>query len=98
QTPDFLSDDPNTPEPGDKTVTPVAQAPAIRIDKVTDKQLVETAGERIVYQLQVINTGNVTLTDVEVRDPLTGLMEQIAQIRPGATHTHTFRTRYVATT
>ena len=97
RTPDFLSDDPDTPEPGDQTITPVAQTPRIRIDKTADKQLVKQAGERIVYQLQVTNTGNVTLTDVEVRDPLTGFVEQIAQIRPGATHTHTFRTRYTVT-
>src|SRR5690606_7630833 len=94
RTPAFLSDDPDTPEPGDKTITSVAQTPKIRIAKTADKELVKQAGDRIVYQLQVTNTGNVTLTDVEVQDPLTGFVEQIAQIRPGATHTHTFRTRY----
>src|SRR5690606_29008873 len=76
-TPEFLSDDPTTPEPGDATITPVAQTAAIRIDKTANKQLVKQAGDIIVYQLRVTNTGNVTLTDVEVRDPLTGLVEHI---------------------
>ncbi|MFB2119287.1 gliding motility-associated C-terminal domain-containing protein [Parapedobacter sp. 2B3] len=97
RTPEFLSDDPNTPEPGDKTITAIAQAPAIRIDKVADRELVEKAGDRIGYQLQVINTGNVTLHDVEITDPLTGFIQQIARIRPGIINAHTFRTTYVTT-
>src|SRR3546814_1961543 len=97
RTPEFLSDDPNTPEPGDETITPVAQAPAIRIDKVADRQLVEQEGDRVGYQLKVTNTGNVTLHDVEITDPLTGFVQQIAQIKPGAANAHTFRTVYVTT-
>jgi gliding motility-associated-like protein/uncharacterized repeat protein (TIGR01451 family) len=97
RTPEFLSDDPDTPEPGDKTITQIAQAPSIRIDKTADRQLVEIEGDRITYQLQVVNTGNVTLHDVVVKDPLTGFMQQIAQLKPGAANAHTFKTRIVAT-
>ncbi|WP_353195700.1 gliding motility-associated C-terminal domain-containing protein, partial [Parapedobacter defluvii] len=98
RTPEFLSDDPNTPETGDETVTPVAQTPAIRIDKAADKLLIERQGERIGYQLQITNTGNVTLHDVEITDPLTGFVHQVARIRPGVANAHTFRTSYVTTT
>src|SRR5690606_34786749 len=91
RTPEFLSDDPNTPEPGDETITAIEQAPAIRIDKVADRQLVEREGDRISYQLQVTNTGNVTLHDVEITDPLTGFVQRIAQIKPGVINAHTFQ-------
>ncbi|WP_188504102.1 DUF7507 domain-containing protein, partial [Parapedobacter pyrenivorans] len=97
RTPEFLSDDPNTPEPGDETITPIAQAPAIRIDKVANRQLVEKGGDRIGYQLQVINTGNVTLYDVEITDPLTGFVQQIARVKPGVINAHTFWTTYTTT-
>ncbi len=98
RTPEVLSDDPNTPETNDETITPVAQAPAIRIEKTADKQIVEKAGDRIMYQLTVINTGNVTLHNVHVEDPLTGFSQQIERIRPGVAYTHTFWTHYIATT
>ena len=97
RTPEFPSDDPNTPEPGDETITAIAQAPVVRINKIADRKLVEKAGDRIDYQLQVVNTGNVTLRDVEITDPLTGFTRQIAQIKPGIINAHTFRTTYVTT-
>src|SRR3546814_11989117 len=84
RTPEFLSDDPNTPEPGDETITPVAQAPAIRIDKVADRQLVEQEGDRLGYQLKVTNTGHVTLHEVEITEQHTGIVNQIAHHKPAA--------------
>ena len=95
--PNVLSDDPNTLEPDDKTITPIVQTPAIRIDKVADRQQVENPGDRIGYQLQVTNVGNVTLHDVKIADPLTGFVQQIAQVKPGVAHAHTFRTIYTTT-
>src|SRR5690606_31743914 len=86
-----------TPEPGDKTITPIAQTPAIRINKVANRQQVERVGDRIVYQLQVTNVGNVTLYNVEITDPLTGFVQKIARVRPGAAQAHTFQTIYVTT-
>jgi uncharacterized repeat protein (TIGR01451 family) len=40
------------------------------IDKTTDKQVYSTAGEEIDYEIKVTNTGNVTLTNVNVSDNL----------------------------
>ncbi len=51
---------------------PVAVGPAITIDKVTDATSFSAVGEVIPYQLRVTNTGNVTLRDVRVSDPITG--------------------------
>ncbi|MBS9768502.1 MAG: VWA domain-containing protein [Flavobacteriaceae bacterium] len=49
--------------------------PSIKLEKTTDKatdyKLIK--GETITYNFKVTNTGNVTLTDVKVADPLTDL-------------------------
>jgi len=93
--PPAYSDDPDTPEPGDATITPVAQTARIRIEKRADRAQVQRPGEEITYLLEVVNTGNVTLRNVTVSDPLTGLRHQIAQLKPGVGNRHTVRTYYV---
>ena len=55
-----------------ETVTAVA-APSIQIVKTATPTTVATAGEPIAYTFLVTNTGNVTLHDVAVNDPLPGL-------------------------
>jgi len=44
---------------------------------------VSKAGDVITYTLTVTNTGNVTLTNVQVTDPLTGLDQNVGTLIPG---------------
>ncbi|WP_373400739.1 hypothetical protein V8V91_17870 [Algoriphagus halophilus] len=60
---------------------------AIKIDKQAQVPSYTATGDVIPYELTVTNTGNVTLTDVEVRDPLTGLDQNIGQLAPGQVQT-----------
>ncbi|MCH7415888.1 hypothetical protein MM213_20475, partial [Belliella sp. R4-6] len=52
-------------------------------------------GDVIAYSIEVSNDGNVTLTNIEVEDPLTGLSETIAELAPG--DSETFTTSYTVT-
>ncbi len=52
-------------------------------------------GEKIDYTITVTNDGNVTLTDIEVTDKLTGLYETIDSLAPGKSAT--FNTSYTVT-
>uniref|UniRef100_UPI00047AB329 DUF7507 domain-containing protein n=1 Tax=Algoriphagus vanfongensis TaxID=426371 RepID=UPI00047AB329 len=60
------------------------RAGAIGIDKTANQQTFDEAGEELTYTITVTNEGNVTLTDVEVTDPLTGLTWDIGEMAPGA--------------
>ncbi len=65
------SDDPDTPAPDDATITTIDQTPELTLTKFADPAAdgaYDTVGEIITYQLEVINTGNVTLTNVAVAD------------------------------
>ena len=72
--------------------------PGIEIVKTTtSKPANGTAyvlGEEITYDLKVTNTGNLTLTDVEVNDPLTGGSWTISQLDAGVT-LEVFTTSYI---
>ena len=57
-----VSSDPST------VTLPFAQAPAVGIVKTADVAGVSAADEDIEYRFRVTNTGNVTMTDVEVID------------------------------
>ncbi|MFI2566508.1 hypothetical protein [Paenarthrobacter sp. NPDC018779] len=64
-----------TPPPG-KTDTPLTPGPAMEFTKTADSSGVQTpsvVGDRINYTFTAKNTGNVTLTDVVINDPLAGL-------------------------
>ena len=62
----------------DSATVPLAQSPALAIDKTRDRSmrrqrrhsLVDAAGDVINYTVLVTNTGNETLTGVTVTDPL----------------------------
>ena len=78
------------PERDDATVT-VDQAPSLAFDKVVKDvdgrgadAKVTAAGQVITYVLVAENTGNVTLTNVTIEDPLTGTTELVAELAPGA--------------
>ncbi|AKC86182.1 hypothetical protein WQ53_04735 [Pseudoxanthomonas suwonensis] len=62
----------NTPTPSEVD-TPIAQAPGLSIAKSVTSTGPYTAGSTIAYAFLVTNTGDVTLSDVAVTDPLPGL-------------------------
>jgi uncharacterized repeat protein (TIGR01451 family) len=64
--------------------TPLAISPQIQVSKSANVSSVDNAGDDIIYTVTVQNTGNVTLTNLVVTDPLTGLSETIASLAPGA--------------
>ncbi len=80
----------------DCITTELEQDPSIDVEK-TGSVLVNVAGEedrvdagdQIEYTITVENTGNVTLTNVAVNDPLVGLSETIISLAPGVTKTFT---------
>ncbi len=77
-------------------------APAFTLAKVLasingDSGLEEyaTVGDELAYTVTVENTGNVTLEDIGVDDPLTGLSATIAALSPG--DRQVFATTYTIT-
>jgi gliding motility-associated-like protein/uncharacterized repeat protein (TIGR01451 family) len=71
------------------------QYPGLNILKVARPILFKSLGEIITYDLSITNTGNVTLTNILVTDPLTGLSQTISSI--GASSTFTITTTYAVT-
>ncbi|WP_166637326.1 DUF7507 domain-containing protein, partial [Algoriphagus boseongensis] len=86
----------NNPTATDEVTTPIAYLPGIQLVKTADKEIVREAGEVITYTLTVTNTGNVTLAGVVVKDPLTGLNQNLGTIAPGQVINVT--TNYTVTT
>jgi uncharacterized repeat protein (TIGR01451 family) len=69
--------DPVTPPPA-TTDTPLTPAPAMAFTKSADASAVQDpsrVGDRITYTFTAKNTGNVTLKNVAINDPLVGLSE-----------------------
>lgn len=65
------------------TVTVIPVNPSMTVSKIQDKSSYSKAGEVITYTIVVKNTGNVTLSNLKVNDPLTGLTQDIASLLPG---------------
>ncbi|MGI6138967.1 MAG: DUF7507 domain-containing protein, partial [Candidatus Hydrogenedentales bacterium] len=55
----------------------------VSVTKTADVESYRNAGDVITYTVTVTNTGVVTLSDVKVTDPLTGLDEILASLAPG---------------
>lgn len=53
------------------------------------------AGETIRYRIEAVNDGNLTLTEIEVTDPLTGETWKVEKLAPG--EKQTFETKYTVT-
>ncbi|MCR9017527.1 DUF7507 domain-containing protein, partial [Aquiflexum gelatinilyticum] len=60
------------------------QSPALSITKTATENTFEAVGDVLNYTIVVTNTGNVTLSNVAVSDPLTGLNTTIATLAPAA--------------
>lgn len=69
---------------GEDTVT-------VDVVKDTDLEVVKTAaideytqiGQEVIYTITVTNTGNVTLSNILIKDPLTGFETQVDDLAPG---------------
>ena len=73
---------------GDEVTIVVDPTYGFEINKTADKDEVEV-GETITYTIDVTNTGNKALTDVNVIDEMVGLDETISQLDVGETKTFT---------
>ncbi len=69
----------------DATVTAV-QRPGLSVGKSAFQESYKAVGDEINYTIVTENTGNVTITDVTVNDPLVQLNENIGSLNPGDSH------------
>ncbi|MDF2156216.1 hypothetical protein P2G54_00010, partial [Algoriphagus sp. CAU 1675] len=67
----------------DPTVVPVCHNFDYSITKVATPQTYDAVGDVISYDIRVTNEGNVTLRDILVTDPLTGLSQLVSTLAPG---------------
>ncbi|WP_159586049.1 DUF7507 domain-containing protein, partial [Chelativorans xinjiangense] len=89
--------DPNggtTESPPDTVTVPPDQTPGMTIEKTgtfndLDGDGLLDPGETISYSFLVTNTGNVTMTDVTVNDPLVTIDQDPQTLAPGASFTFT---------
>jgi uncharacterized repeat protein (TIGR01451 family) len=98
-----LSDD-DTPTGNDPTAVSLTPAPRIALLKTittiadTNANSVQDVGDTITYAFTVRNTGNVTLTNVTVTDPLAMVSgTAIASLAPGQSDTTSFTAAHVLT-
>ena len=96
-----LSDDMVVTE-DDPTITELCQEPSIAIIKVgevndDDGDGCADVGETISYVFVVANTGNVTLSNVSVTDPLVAVTGGPITLAPGAQDATTFTALYTIT-
>jgi gliding motility-associated-like protein/uncharacterized repeat protein (TIGR01451 family) len=64
-----------------------SQGPELTLSKTAAESGYSRVGEIIHYTIIVTNTGNVTLTNINVTDPLTGYNQLISTLVPGASQT-----------
>jgi gliding motility-associated-like protein len=87
----------NNVENDDPTVTVIAQNPSVLIQKeavLFGNEVVMF--DEVSFNILVTNTGNVTLYNVLVEDPLTGFEQETSQLPPGASLNYT--TSYIVQT
>ncbi|WP_367617806.1 DUF7507 domain-containing protein [Shouchella xiaoxiensis] len=65
--------------------------PNLSLTKTSDREIAEEVGQEITYTFEVKNTGNVTLTNVVVDDPMLGeaITLEFTTLAPGETTTGT---------
>ncbi|WP_373493596.1 gliding motility-associated C-terminal domain-containing protein [Aquiflexum sp.] len=72
-------------EETDEDIQVFAQVSGISIIKEAVEDTYAIVGDVLNYTITVTNTGNITLTNVTITDPLTGLEETIPSLVPGQT-------------
>ena len=70
-------------------IVPGIDAPSIELIKTADVSTYDQVGDVITYTVIVTNTGNTTLTNALVTDPLTGLVETYPVMTSGESITFT---------
>ena len=87
----------------DKTYTVVNQAPSVELIKTINSTVdlngngVLDIDDEIIYQFEIINTGNVTLTDFEIDDPIVDVQGILAELQPGQRDSVSFSASYQIT-
>ncbi|CAA9199694.1 hypothetical protein FLA105534_02720 [Flavobacterium bizetiae] len=96
------SNDPALPGKNDPTITKLSQNPGLKLlkqgifeDANHDGSVSE--GDRINYVFRVINTGNVTIKDIVVSDPMVTVSGGPISLEPQAFDATTFKASYVLT-
>lgn len=90
-------EDPTSPQPPtdeDEDITPTEKGnerPAIQLEKISDKDVINVVGEIVTYTFNVTNIGGVTLNEVEVNDPMLGGQVELESttLAPGESTTGT---------
>ena len=77
------------------TIPVALQEPAIGINKTSGSSSFSAAGASITYTIEVLNLGNVSLSNITIEDPLTGMEEQINNLNPA--ELVVFNTNYIIT-
>ncbi|MFT4187898.1 MAG: LPXTG cell wall anchor domain-containing protein [Aeromicrobium sp.] len=81
--------DPIESDPDDDTFVPAPRDPKLAIEKANDvaDDATVDVGDVVAYTFTVTNTGNTTMTDVQVADPMPGLSAldpaSVASLAPG---------------
>lgn len=86
----------------DSEVTPLPPAPEIALVKTSSLDLgadgIATPGDLITYSFTVTNTGNVTLLNISITDPLVSVSGgPLAGLTPGASDASAFTATYALT-
>ena len=97
-----VSDDPANPTgEDDPTVISIPQSPAIEIEKTATLDTfgdgVADVGDEILYSFRVVNTGNVTLSNISIADPDAVISGGPITLSPTAEDTATFTGVHVLT-
>ena len=92
QLPTASTDDPSTPAAGDPTISPVTAAPVLAAEKTAsllvdaDSNGVPSAGDTLLYNVTVGNTGNTAASEVifsDIPDANTTLVSGTVQVSAG---------------
>ncbi|MBQ6481419.1 MAG: DUF11 domain-containing protein, partial [Anaerolineaceae bacterium] len=74
----------------DAEVTTVAASPEITVEKSADPANGVKVGDTVTYTVVVTNTGNVTISSIEMSDTLVTLSEAPFDLQPGDSRTITY--------
>ncbi len=84
----FAPDGESMTETDEVTITAVDRQADISITATADPTIFSEAGETVSINISVVNTGNLTLSNIEVRDELTGDMWSVTDMLPEDTEAY----------